>query len=62
MPAILSFLCNFVANMKKILFILALLTGMFAGNLSAQNYNQLYENTPDGPRYINEDENALEMR
>ena len=45
--------------MKKILFILALLTGMFTGNLSAQNYNQVYENTPDGPRYINEDENAL---
>ena len=43
--------------MKQILFISIMLAGFFASNLSAQNYNQLYENTPDGPRYINEDEN-----
>lgn len=40
--------------MKRILFILALLAGMFGNDLAAQNYNQLYEQTPEGPRYINE--------
>ena len=46
--------------MKQILFISIMLAGFFASNLSAQNYNQLYENTPDGPRYINEDENRMD--
>lgn len=45
--------------MKKILFILVTLSFLFGGNMNAQNYNQLYENTPDGPRYINENENEL---
>lgn len=40
--------------MKKIFFYLTLLIGLAGQRLSAQNVNQLYENTPDGPRYITE--------
>ena len=46
--------------MKKIVFILTLLSGLLCANLSAQNYNQLYEQTPDGPRYITDNEDYLD--
>lgn len=46
--------------MKKVIFILTILAALFGGNASAQNYNQLYEQTPDGPRYINENDDYLD--
>ena len=47
--------------MKKAIIILTILAGLVGGHVSAQNYNQLYEQTEDGPRYINENEDYLDQ-